>query len=195
MNEHRELLQKWLKMLFYAQIASIAITVINAVTYLDNITSWILKAVNVTVLWSLFQLKDVNPRYRISAITKAGVLICGLLTLPTNTSGLGLSSSLMLVGSICSWVTAYQEYHAHSEVVAEADEKLAKKWNGLFALEIAVAIGTSIISIIGTTIMVVTGVLTDTITTVLIGVSTVLGLSLEGLYLIYMKRTLKLLEN
>ena len=62
-------------------------------------------------------------------------------------------------------------------------------------MEIAVAIGTSIISIIGTTIMVVTGVLTDTITTVLIGVSTVLGLSLEGLYLIYMKRTLKLLDE
>ena len=195
MNEHRELLQKWLRMLFYIQIASMVLVVINALTYLDSITVWVNRAITVATVWCLFQLNAVNPRYRTSAITKAGVLICGLLTLPTNTSGLGLSSSLMLVGSICSWVTAYQEYHAHSEVVAEADEKLAKKWNGLFALEIAVAIGTSIISIIGTTIMVVTGVLTDTITTVLIGASTVLGLSLEGLYLLYMKRTLKLLEN
>lgn len=195
MKEYKELLQKWLRMLFYIQIASMALVVVNALTYLDSITVWVNRGLTAAVIWCLFQLKDVNPRYRTSAITKAGVLICGLLTLPTNTSGLGLSSSLMLVGSICSWVTAYQEYHGHSELVAEADGKLAKKWSDLFVWEIAIAIGTSMISIVGTTIMVATGVLTDRIATVLIALSTILGLSLEGLYLYYMKRTLDLLET
>lgn len=195
MKEHKELLQKWLGMLFYIQIASMVITAVNAVTHLDNIIAWVNKGITLSVIWCLFQIKDVSPRYRTAAITKAGVLICGLLTLPVNTSGLGLSSILMLVGSACSWITAYQEYHGHGELVAEADKKLAKKWNDLFVWEVAIALGTSMISIIGTTVMVVTGVLTDTITTVLIALFTILGLALEGLYLFYMKRTLKLLED
>ena len=194
MNEHRELLQKWLKMLFYAQIASIAITVINAVTYLDNITSWILKAVNVTVLWSLFQLKDVNPRYRISAIAKLGAFICALLTTPVNTR-LGLSSILLLVGSGCSWVTAYQEYHGHGELVEAADSKLAKKWKDLFVWEIVIGLGISFISVGATTVLVAAGAASSNITTAIILLSTLSSLALEGLYLLYMKRTLKLLEN
>ena len=195
MNEHKELLQKWLKVLFYAQIASMAITAINAVTHLDNITAWILKAVNVVVVWSLFQLKDVNPRYRTTAIAKVTALICGLLTLPVNTSGWGLSSILLLVGSTAGWVASYQEYHGHGELVAEMDSKLAKRWKDLFVWEVAIALGTSVISIVGVTILVATEVLTTAISTILIAVTTIIGLALEGLYLLYMKRTLNLLEN
>ena len=60
--------------------------------------------------------------------------------------------------------------------------------------EVVVALGTSIVSLFGTIILAATGMLTDTITTVVILLTTVLGLVLEGLYLIYMKRTLALLE-
>lgn len=194
MTEHKELLQKWLKMLFYIQIAFIALTVINAVTYLDNITVWVNRGLVAIVCWSLFQLREVNPRYRTAALAKAGVLVLGLLTLPVNTSGLGLSSILMLVGGICSWVTVYQEYHGHSELVAEADPKLAKKWRDLFVWEVVVAIGTSVVSVFGTVILMAADMLTDNITTVVILLTTVLGLVLEGLYLLYMKKTLELIE-
>ena len=78
MQEHRELLSKWLRVLFYAQIASIVLTVINMATYLDSITAWAGKAITVAVIWSLFQLKDVNPRYRTAAIAQAAVLICAM---------------------------------------------------------------------------------------------------------------------
>lgn len=195
MTEHKELLQKWLRVLFYAQIAYMAITAINAVTRWDSITAWVNRGITLTVIWCLFQIREINPRYRTAAITRVGAFLCGLLTLPVNTSGLGLSSILMLVGSVCSWITAYQEYHGHGELVAEADEKLAKKWNDLFVWEIVVALATSVLSIVGTTFMVATGMLTATVTTVLIAVSTVIGLVLEGLYLQYMKQTLKLLEE
>ena len=194
MNEHKEILSKYLRILFYTQIASIAITCINAVTYLDNITVWVNRAITLIVIWCLFQIRAVNPRYRTAAITKALVFLSGLLTLPVNTSGLGLSSILMLAGSFCSWITAYQEYHGHGELVAELDGKLAKKWKDLFLWEVVVALGTSVISVFGTVILMAADMLTDTITTVVIILSTVLGLVLEGLYLLYMKRTLALIE-
>ena len=194
MNEHKELLQKWLKVLFYAQIASMAITAISAVTHLDNITAWILKAVNVMVVWSLFQLKDVNPRYRTSAITKFVVLICGLLTAPVN-SRLGLSSILMLVGSGCSWVTTYQEYHGHGELAEEMDAKLGKRWKDLFVWEIVMGLAISFISVGATTVLVAAGAASSSITTAIILLTTLVNLALEALYLLYMKRTLDLLEN
>ena len=195
MTEHKESLRKWLRVLFDAQIASIALTVINAVTYLDSITVWVNRALPLVVIWSLFQIKEVSPRYRTAAITRTGSLICSLLTLPVNTSGLGLSSILMLAGSTCLWITEYQEYHGHGELVAEADEKLAKRWKDLFIWEVVIALGTSVISIGGVTLLMTMDLLTTTISTILIAVTTVIGLITEGLYLLYMKRTLNLLDN
>lgn len=195
MNEHNEVLRKYLRVLLYTQIAYMVITCINAVTHWDNITAWVNKGITVIGIWCLFQLPKVNPRYRTAAITRAGALICGLLTLPVNTSGLGLSSILMLAGSTCTWITDYQEYHGHSEIAAQWDEKLAKKWRDLFVWEVVVALGTSIVSLFGTIILASTGMLTDTITTVVILLTTVLGLVLEGLYLLYMKQTLTLIET
>ena len=194
MNEHKEVLRKYFRILFYTQIAYMGITCINAVTHWDSVTAWVNKGITAIGIWCLFQLPKVNPRYRTAAITRAGALICGLLTLPVNTSGLGLSSILMLVGSTCTWITDYQEYHGHSEIAAQWDEKLAKKWRDLFVWEVVVALGTSIVSLFGTIILAATGMLTDTITTVVILLTTVLGLVLEGLYLLYMKQTLELLE-
>ena len=194
MQEHRELLSKWLRVLFYAQIASIVLTVINMATYLDSITVWVSKAITVAVIWSLFQLKEVNPRYRTAAMAQAAVLVCGLLTTPVNSSAVGLSSILLLVGSVAAWVTSYQEYHGHGELVAQADEKLAKKWDGLFLKEILIGLAISAISVVGTTVMVAAGMVSGTITTVIIALTTITNLILEGLYLLYMKRTLSLLE-
>lgn len=194
MQEHRELLSKWLRILFYAKIASIVLTIINMATYLDSITAWAGKAITVAVIWSLFQLKEVNPRYRSAAIAQATVLACGLLTTPVNSSAVGLSSILLLVGSIAAWVTAYQEYHGHGELVVEADEKLAKKWDGLFLKEILIGLAISAISVVGTTVLVAAGMVSGTITTVILALSTVTNLILEGLYLRYMKRTLALVE-
>lgn len=195
MREHKEVLIKYLRLLFYIQIAYMAITCINAVTRWDNVTAWVNKGITAIGIWCLFQLQVVNPRYRTAAITRAGALICGLLTLPVNRSGLGLSSILLLVGSACTWVTDYQEYHGHSEIAAQWDEKLAKKWKDLFVWEVVVALVTSVVSVFGTVILMAADMLTDTISTVIIILSTVIGLVLEGLYLLYMKRTLALIET
>lgn len=195
MNEHTDLLRKWLRILFYVHIASIAITAVNAVSNLDTITAWISKALSVVAIWSMFQLKDVNPRYRQAAVFSAAVLVCGLLTTPVNSSELGLSSILVLVGAIASWVATYQEYHAHSELVAEQDEKLAKKWNNLFGLEILVGLGVSLFSTVATLVLVSAEMDSGTVTTIILVVTYIVTLLLELLYLLYMNRTLKLFEN
>ena len=125
MNEHKEVLRKYFRILFYTQIAYMGITCINAITH---------------------------------------------------------------------WDTDYQEYHGHSEIAAQWDEKLAKKWRNLFVWEVVIALVTSVFSVFGTVILVATEMLTDTITTVIIALTTGIGLVLEGLYLLYMKRTLALIE-
>lgn len=199
MNEHtesnREMLAKWLRILFYVHIASIAITAINTVSNLDTITAWISKALSVVAIWSMFQLKDVNPRYRQAAVFSAAVLVCGLLTTPISSSELGLSSILVLVGAIASCVATYQEYHAHSELVAEQDEKLAKKWNNLFGLEILVGLGVSLFSTVATLVLVSAEMDSGTVTTIILVVTNIINLLLAMLYLLYMNRTLKLFEN
>lgn len=195
MNEHRDLLHKWLRILFYIHIAFLVITAINAVSNLDTVTGWIRKVLTVVIIWSLFQMKDVNPRYQKTAIAKIAVLVCGLLTTPVNTSALGMSGILALAGAIASWVSAYQEYHAHGEVIAEQDEKLAKKWNNLFGLEILVGLGISLFSTVTTLVLVAAEMDSKTVTTIILALTNIVTLMLDLLYLHYMNRTLKLIEN
>lgn len=195
MKEHEQLLSKWLRVLFYIHIASMVITAVNAVSNLDSITAWLSKALSAVVIWSLFQLKAVNPRYRKAAVAKAMVLLCGLLTTPVNTSALGLSSILLLVGATAAWVAAYQEYHAHGELIAEANEKLAKQWNSLFGLEILVGLGISLFSTVATLVLVSAEMDSGTVTTIILVITNIVYLLLDVLYLLYMYRSLKLIEN
>lgn len=194
MREHKEMLSKYLRILFYIQIASVAITLINSVSNLDSITRWVSKALSLAAIWSLFRLKAVNPRYKTAAITNAVVFVCGLLTLPVNTSGLGLSWILLLVGAGCSWIAAYQEYHGHSELTAQWDEKLAKKWRHLFVWEIVCGLAVSFLTTAVTTVLIVADAPGKLPTTITIVISTAVGLVMDLLYLIYMKQTLALIE-
>ena len=194
MKEHKELLTKWLRVLFYIQIAAIAITLVNAVSNLDSITRWLSKGLSLATIWSLFQMNAVHPRYRTAAILSTVVFVCGLLTLPVNRSGIGLSTVLLLVGSTCSWVAAYQEYHSHSEVAACWDPQLGRKWNNLFVLEIVSGLAVSFLTTIVTTVLMVADAPSKLPTTVTIVISTGVGLVMKLLYLHYMKQTLNLLE-
>lgn len=195
MQEHKELLRKWLRVLFYIQIASMVITLVNSITNLESITRWVGKALSLAVIWSLFQLKAVNLRYRTAAICDAVVWISGLLTTPINSSNLGLSGILLLVGSTCSWVAAYQEYHGHSEVIAQWNAKLTKKWNNLFVWEIVSGLAVSLLSTVVTTVLVMAEAPSKLPTTITIVLSTAMGLAMNLLYLHYMKQTLNFIET
>lgn len=102
MQEQKQFLSKWLRILLYVHTAAMAITVINAVSYLDNVTGWVSKALLAVGAWSLMQLRIANPRYQTAAIAKIALLICGLLTAPITSSAMSPSIVLVLIGSTAS---------------------------------------------------------------------------------------------
>lgn len=193
MNEHTHLLKKWLRVLFYVHIGSLVITAINAVSDLDTITIWVGRVLSAALIWAMFQMREANPRYRGAAVAYTLVLVCGLATafLSINT----VSVLVTLAASVCSLVASYQEYHAHSEVVEEQDEKLSKQWSHLFWVEILVGLGISLLSTVATLVLVSAEMDSATITTIIFAVTSIINLLLGLLYLLYMNRTLKLLET
>lgn len=195
MTEHKELLRKWLRVLFYVHTASLVIGIVNAVSNLDAVTAWVSRVLSVITIWSISQLKHVSPRYRKAAIFQTVLLVCLLITASASAAGTGVASIAVLVGSGCSLVATYQEYHAHAEVVAEQNRKLAEKWNALFGWEILVGALSSLIS--GAAALLLASAQMDTvrITTIILILTNVCSLLLQGLYLHYMNQTLKLIDN
>lgn len=194
MDKYKEILSKYLRILFSLHIVSMAIAAVNAVSNLDSITRFISYALSAVELWCLFQLRDANPRYRSAALAALVTLVAGFFATGARTASLGTAGIVLTVASIASLVASYQEYHAHGETVEALDEKLAKKWNSLFGLEILVSVGISVVSAVATTVLVTSGAATETVTTIILILSTGLGLLLQGLYLLYMKQTLQYLE-
>ena len=193
--EYKELLKKWLRVLFYINLISMIQTVVESVTNLGIVGQWITKILAVVTFWCFFQLKDTNPRYRKAAIFSALVFICGLIMPATRTASFGITSALVLAGSTFGWIVSYQVYHAHGEIAAQWDAKLGKKWSNLFTWEILVSLAVSAVSVFGTTLLIAMDNLSGSLTTVILVLSTILNLFLEGLYLLYMVQTLKLLEE
>lgn len=190
MNEHKTLLTKWLTNLLYLHIASLVIAVVNAITGLQSFTQWLSWAASIGAVFCLFQLQTVNPRYQKSAIFQAVAL--GSTLIVSLFGGLGI---LGLAASICGIVASYQEYHAHSDLTAEADPQLSRKWSNLFLWSLAMGL----ISGFASTALVTIGVLAEVDTALLAGVAVILvlltGAVVEILYLRYMNQTLRLLEK
>lgn len=190
MIEQKSLLTKWLTNLMYLHLASLVITVVNAITGLQSFTQWLSWAASIGAVFCLFQLQNTNQRYKKSAIFQAVALGCSLVV--SLFGGLGL---LGTVASVCGIVASYQEYHGHSELVAEADDRLSRKWAGLFLWSLVMGL----ISGFASTALVTIGVLAEMDTALLATLAVVLvlltGAVVEILYLRYMNQTLKLLEK
>lgn len=190
MNEQKTLLTKWLQNLLYLHLASLVIAAVNAIMGLGSFTRWIGWAISIGAVFCLFQLQNVNQRYQKSAIFQAVALGSSLIV--TLFGGLGL---LATVASVCGIIASYQEYHAHSELVAEVDDRLSRKWAGLFLWSLALGI----VSGFASSAVVMIGVLAEVDTALLANVAVVVvllsGAVVEILYLRYMKQTLKLLEK
>lgn len=190
MNEQKTLLTKWLRNLLHLHIASLLIVVVNAITGLESFTRWVSWATSVGVILCLFRLQNVNQRYQKAAIFQAVVL--GGSVASTLFDSLAL---LGTVASVCGIVAGYQEYHAHSELVAEVDDRLSRKWSGLFLWSLALGL----VSGFASTALVTIGVLAeaDVVMLAAVAVAVVLlsGAVVEILYLRYMDQTLNLLEK
>ena len=194
MEEHmentREMLIKWLKVLLIAQIVSIATSMLGALGLFGTVTKVIGYARNVCVIYALFQLARLTERYRkaflFSAVAFAGNLLS--IVLP----GLTFAG---LVLTVCATVASYQEYQGHGEIVESMDENLAGKWRRLFWLEFLLGLAVSFAAVVIVLLFTSLGgseVASVTLSTVLAGAISLLW---QLLYLSYMKNTLALLEK
>lgn len=188
MNETVNSPAKWLRYLLYVSIAALVNVVLANIPFVSGLSSWVSLAIDVATMYLLFRLKDSNARYQTAAILFAIPLVAGLLNLLDVTI-------LTLVGSICGLVAEYQEYKAHGELVEERDSKLASQWGGLFWMGFVVAILTTLVGTVISVFLAAYGMDMDGIAVMITVAVTAVGLLLKVLYLSYLNRTIKLVEN
>ena len=138
----------WLPVLMYCALASLINSVISNFTFIPALlTTWISRGIMLTMIVCMLQLAPVNERYKKAGILRAVMLGCALFT-----EFVFGSTLLTLAASIVSIIAVYQEYHAHSELVADRDAKLSGRWHSLFTWSILAAVllsfGASVVAVI-----------------------------------------------
>lgn len=183
--------EKWLRMLMYIAIATLVNTAISFLPVVPAVlTSWIARGIMVAMIVCMFRLAPVNARYRKAGIMRTVILACTLIT-----SFISGTSLLNVAASILSIVAGYQEYSAHSELIADKDAKLSGKWHSLFNWSIATGLllgfGTAVAVLLLTLMeMDVVGV-----TALVVGILSVPQMILNLVYVVYIKKTISALEN
>lgn len=186
---HRPLITVWLSRLFLCQIAATVITALSSISVISAVITWIARVLTIVSIVILFKLSPAHERYRKSAIFRCIVFGGMLLSL------LIKISLFTLVWSILSLVAQYQEYSAHSDLVADKDPTLSRKWHSLFNWQIFGGVIAAIISIVAVLGGVFLGAETEIITSAALWLTTAVTLILEVFYLFYLHRTITLYQN
>ena len=140
----------------------------------------------------MLQLAPVNERYKKAGIMRAVMLGCALFT-----AFVFGSTLLTLAASIVSIIAVYQEYHGHSELIAEMDAKLSGRWSSLFTWSILAAVLLSF----GASVVAVILVLADMeggasrISAIAIALLSIPQCIIDLVYISYIKKMITLFEN
>ncbi len=190
----KESAAKWLKYLFYIHIVSVAISLISLLPIVDNWIVWISRAVALATVVCLFQLASAHKRYQKAAFFRAGMLSISLFH--AFFSG---RTFLILVSSVFSIIAVYQEYNGHGELVQDLDPGLSRKWKKLFTWQVLCSI---LVSLLTVTVSVILALLLNSGTNAPTAAATVvqvvaegMSLALEAVYLIYLNRTIHLIQT
>ena len=184
MNKNANSPAMWLRYLLYVGIAAMANSMLGLFLP-GKLSTWIGYAISAATVYLLFRLISENARYKTAALFGAGALICNLLGI----------AALSLAASICAIVAQYQEYQAHSELIAEKDSRLAGKWSSLFWLQFGVEVIAVLLTAVFVGVLVAASGMEAAVVTGLVTVIVaVFSLVLKVLYLSYLNRTVKLLE-
>lgn len=186
MNEQMNCPAKWLKYLMYVAIAALVNSVISYIPLVGKLSGWLGIAISAAAVYLLFRLKDAGKRYRTAALFAAISLVAGRFsgTIP------------VLIVLVCSTVSEYQEYHGHGELVADRNARLADKWNGLFWLSLVASLIVGVAAgLLGAILLIVTGTESELSNILVSALSTVIALAVRMLYVVYLHRTVKLMEN
>lgn len=178
---------RWLRILFWIHIASIALSLISALPINTGFTTWISRAITAAVMLCLFQLAPACGRYR-----KAAVFTAVSLDLILIATLLFSSPLLTLAASIFSILAAYQEYSGHSDTVAEADPKLSRNWHSLFNWQLIVGVLTSFVSMVAVIVLAALEMNAAAITALIAGALSLVSMILQIFYLMYLNRMIKI---
>lgn len=183
-DSHKEVIAKWIRILFACQIVKILTATLNASAAIGNIAGWLSRIVTIAIIIALFNLSVVNERYRKAAlfygISVGGGILLALLN----------KNVFVMVLSICSIVASYHELNAHSEITASKDAKLSARWHSLFYLDMFAGIMVGVLSIIPMIIAAFAGVDTDLLISIFSIVLALINIVLEMLHVVYLKKTL-----
>lgn len=189
MNEHNEVIVKWIKVLFICQIANVITTALGAVAALSTIVSLAARIVSIAAVVALFSLAPVHERYRkaalFNAIAVGGGIVSGLLKVEL--FGLALS--------VCSIVATYHELNAHAELTAPRDEKLSKRWHSLFYYEIVVGLLTGLAATVAIMVAAFAEMDQDTVVSITLAVTAFVSLILALVRVMYLRQTLTLYQE
>ena len=182
---------KWLRVLMYIAIVSLVNSIVNYVPFVPAaVSTWISRGIMIAMIICMFQLASANGRYKTAAILRAiwlGTLLLGTL--------LHISSVLVLGTSILSIIAVYQEYHGHSEVLAEKDSVLSAKWKGLFIWSFIAPVLLSIGSTVAMVISSFMNIDMAKVTAITTGIMRIPQYVIDVIYLLYLKKMLSIFEN
>ncbi len=191
MENRSEILVKWLRVLMYSAIVSLVNSVVSFLPFVPAaVTTWISRGIMAAVVVSMFQLASTNARYKKAGIMRTVMLVCTLIT-----TFVYASSILNLAASILSIIAVYQEYNAHSELIADKDSKLSGKWHSLFTWGlisgILVGFGSTV------TVFILTMLESDVVrlTAIIVGVLSIPQMILDLVYMLYLKKMISIFEN
>lgn len=180
---------KWLRSLFYIHFVILGATLSSWLPIQDHWITWFKRILVIGTALCLSQLSLVNAHYRKAALFRI-IHIASLLI----TSLLFSSSVIILAGAIFSILGTYQEYHAHAQLVAEKEPALSRKWSRFFGWALLVEVLVSFVSSALSVAMTMLHYdLSHLITFVMIAQS-LPRLMVDVFYLIYMNRTVRLLQ-
>lgn len=186
----RDLAAKWLRVLFFVHVASIAASLLSYLPINDGLLQWGSRIITLAAIAALFQLTPCNIRYRKAAIFRI-VFLCGSLV-----TVLGYTSSILtLAASIFSLLSMYQEYSGHSEIVTSEDPKLSRNWHSLFNWSLIVGVLTSLVSMVMVLVLAMVGIGASSITGIVMAVMVGAELIIEIFYLVLMNRMIRIFQT
>ena len=191
MENRFEVPVKWLRVLMYIAIASLANAIISSLPIVPvAITTWISRGIMVAMIVCMFQLAYANGRYQKAGIMRAVMLVCTLIT-----AFVKGTSVLTLAASILSIIAVYQEYNAHSELIADKDSRLSGKWHSLFGWSLVAAVLVGFGSTVTVLILSFMGMDTVRLTAIIIGILSIPQMILDVVYMMYIKKMISIFEN
>lgn len=180
---HQEM-AKWLKVLMTIAIVGIVNIFIGIPAFVPTaVTAWVSRILMAVTIAALLKLAPANERYK-----KAGIQLTIGLILMIARELLNTGSVLVLISSTLSLLARYQEYHGHSELIADKDPQLSGKWPSLFIWSIVVGIVVSFGATAAGVLVAVTGMDIEKAAMMIAAVMMIPEYGIEILYILYLKK-------